>query len=264
MIHVRSARLPAIVILGVSILLGSCGGTLAQVSERFREGVLAQQSYDAGLAKYETHDYEAAIPLFRKAVDLLPTFDDAEAHLAWSYYHAGEYVLATKHFRQALQRQPNWEGLHDGLGWSRYRLKRFYLALDSFRQALALDPRYRDAAVGFAYSLFEIGRYAEALPHLERLTVEGEGGGVTSRTADVEEVRGRLAWTLFYLGDFARARDQFRKGVAAKPDWPGMHDGLGWSLLRLGDRAGARASFLRALKLLPNYADAREGLAAAK
>jgi tetratricopeptide (TPR) repeat protein len=254
----------ATVLLGMSLLLASCAGTLAQVGDRFRQGVRAQQSYHAGLEKYLARDYDGAIPLLLKAVELEPTFDDAEAYLAWSYYHAGQYAHATKHFRQALTRQPNWEGLHNGLGWSRHRLKRYTLALESFRQSLSLDPRYRDAAVGFAYSLFELGRYAEALPHLERLTAEGEGGPLSSPTSDVDEVRARLAWTLFYLGDFARARDQFRRGAAARPDWAGMHNGLGWSLLRLGDRASARAAFSRAITLLPDYADARDGLASAR
>jgi tetratricopeptide (TPR) repeat protein len=259
----RLHRLSAMLLLGVWVVGGSCG-SLAQVQERFRRGMQAQQSYQVALERYEARDYEAAIPLLRRAVELEPTLDDAEAHLAWSYYHIGEYVQATRHFRQVLTRQPRWEGLHNGLGWSRYRVGRHHLALESFRQALALDPRYRDAGVGFAYSLFDLGRYAEALPHLERLTSEGEGGAFSKPTADVEEVRGRLAWTLFYLGDFARARDQFRKGVAARPDWPGLHNGLGWSLLRLGNRQAARASFTRALQLLPDYPDAGEGLALAR
>lgn len=252
-------RLPTILLVGISLLLVSCAGTMAEI----RESMRAQQEHHAGLDRYNVSEYEAAIPHFKRALDLAPAFDDAESYLAWSYYHTGQYALATKHFRQALSRQPGWEGLHNGLGWTRYRLRRYHLALESFRQALALDPRYRDAAAGFAYSLFELGRYAEALPHLERLTAEGEGGGFQSRLRDVDDVRGRLAWTLFYLGDFRRAREQFQKGLAQNPDWPGLHNGLGWSLLRLGDRKGARTSFTRALQLQPDYADAREGLAQA-
>ncbi len=249
-------RLRAILLLGL-VLLASCAGTMAEIRDGFR----AQQAYAAGLEQYKLEDYEAAIPLFKRALELSPGLDDAESYLAWSYYHNGQYALATRHFRRALARQPGWEGLHNGLGWTRYRLRRYHLALESFRQALALDPRYRDAGVGFAYSLFELGRYAEALPHLERLTAEGEGGGFQSRLPDVEEVRGRLAWALFYLGDFRRAREQFQRGVSAHPDWSGLHNGLGWCLLRLGDRAGARRSFTRALQLQPDYADATEGLA---
>jgi len=242
--------------LQLALLLAGCSGTLAQ-------GFQAQRAYDKGLDRYDAKDYAGAIPHFQRALELYPAHDDAEAYLAWSYYHVRNYAEATRHFRQAIARQPNWEGLHDGLGWSRYQAGRYHLALEAFRQALALDPRYRDAAVGFAYSLFELGRYAEALPHLERLTREGEPNMLQSAAADLEQARSRYAWTLFYLGEHEKAREQFTKGLAARPDWPGLHNGLGWTYLRLGDRARARASFQRALQLQPGLFDAREGLAQA-
>jgi len=242
--------------LQLALLLASCSGTLAQ-------GMQAQRAYGRGLDRFNARDYEGAIPHFLRALELEPSLEEAGAYLAWSYYHAGNYAEATRHFRQAIARQPTWEGLYDGLGWSRYQMGRYNLALDAFREALALDPRYRDAAVGFAYSLFELGRYAEALPHLERLTREGEGNMLKSAAADLEEVRSRLAWTLFYLGEYEKAREQFTKSLASRPDWSGLHNGLGWTYLRLGDRARARASFQRALQLQPNHADAKEGLAQA-
>lgn len=132
--------------------------------------------------------------------------------------------------------------------------------MEASQEALGLDPRYRDAAVGLAFSLFELGQYAEALPHLERLTREGEGNALQTSTKDVEEVRSRLAWTLFYLGRYERARDQFTRGITARPNWYGLHNGLGWSHFRLGDAARARESFRRALRLRPDLADAKEGL----
>ncbi len=250
--------------LQVGLLLVGCSGTLAQPITKLREIYQAQRSYEAGLERYRAREYAGAIPLFRRALELEPTFDDAEAYLAWSYYHGGEYAQATRHFRQAIARQPKWEGLYNGLGWSRYQVRRYHLALDAFRQALVLDPHYRDASVGFAYSLFGLGRYAEALPHLERLTREGEGTAFQRPSPDVDEVRSRLAWSLFYLGEFARAREEFTKGLASRPNWYGLHNGLGWTSLRLGDRVRAREHFERALRLQPDFADAKEGLAQAR
>jgi tetratricopeptide (TPR) repeat protein len=255
---------PVIVVsVPLSLLFAGCSGSLAQVTANVEKSHQAQRSYETGLARYKAADYQAAIPHLRRALELDSTFDDAEAHLAWSYYHEGNYVEATRHFRQALARQPKWEGLHNGLGWSRYRMQRYHLALEAFRQVLAFDPKYRDAAVGYAYTLFELGRYAEALPHLEQLTREGEGSALRSSLADVERVRSRYAWTLFYLGDYPRARAEFLKGVAARPDWAGLHNGLGWTYLRLQDRARAGDSFRRALQLQPGFPDAQEGLALA-
>jgi protein O-mannosyl-transferase len=246
--------------LTLGLILAGCAGTLAKVQNSFE----AQRVYEAGLTKYRAMDYAEAIPLFHRAVKLDPSFDDAQAQLAWSYYHTGQYIEATRHFRQALQQQPQWAGLYDGLGWSRYRLERYQLALEAFQQARALDPSYRDAAVGGAYTLFAQERYAEARPLLERLVREGEGNGLQSASKDLEQVRGRYAWTLFYLGEYAKAQEQFAKGVAARSDWAGFHNGLGWTLLRLEDRQRAREHFEKALKIQPEFTDAKEGLTQAK
>ena len=243
-------------ILGLGLLFGGCAGAMAGFQRSFQ----AQRAYEAGLSQYKAKEFPAAVQAFRRAVELDPRLDDAEAHLAWSYYHAGNYSMATKHFRQTIARQPEWPGLYDGLGWSRYRLERYQLALEAFREAVAMDPAYRDAGVGLAYSLFMLERYQEALPPLERLTREGEGNGLRSASTDLEQVRSRFAWTLYYLGDYARAQEQFARGISAQPDWAGLHNGLGWTLLKLGDRQSARQHFQHALKLQPELADAKEGL----
>ncbi len=250
--------------LTLILLLAGCSGVRSQVAQEWTQARQAQRSYEDGLARYEAKDYRGAIPYFTRALAHDSTFDDAEARLAWSSYYIGDYPQATRHFRQALARQPQWAGLHNGLGWSRYQVGRYHLALEAFQTALALDSRYRDAAVGRAYTLFELGRYAEALPHLAQLTRDSEGSAFQRPTADRDEVRGRFAWALYYTGHFAQARDEFTRGLRARPTWYGFHDGLGWTYLQLGERAKARESFQRALQLKPDFADARQGLAQAR
>ncbi len=248
------ARLLALAL--VALALGGCGAGTA-----LRDSFAAQRAYDAGLARYGGGDYGAAAAHFERALALAPRFDDANAHLGWSRYHLGEYHLAMQHFREGLSRQPRWEGLHNGLGWSHYRLEQYPPALAAFREALALDPQYRDAATGLAYSLYALERYEEARDLLERLVREGEGGGFQSPRDDVEQLRARLAWTLYHLEDYPAARTQFVTGLGKHPEWAGLHNGLGWSSLRLGDRTGAAESFRQALRLREDFEDAREGLA---
>ena len=247
--------------LALGMLLAGCAGTMSDVATTYKEGREAQRNLDEGKAKYDAGDYAGAIPHFQRTLALDPKYDDAEAYLAWSYYHLAKYPDATRHFRQVVARQPRWEGAWNGLGWSRYRAGRYHLAVEAFQEAMSLDPRYRDAIVGLAYSYFELGKYVEALPHFERLTREGEGHIFQSATTDVEEIRSRYAWCLYYVGQYEKARAEFSKGLQAHPDWHGLHAGLGWTYLKLGDRAKARDSFQRALRLKPDYADARTGLA---
>lgn len=250
-----------IMLLALALLpLAGCADTMNSLSTQFRQGYQAQVAYRNGLETYQAGQYDRATSEFRRAVDLDPTFDDAQALLAWSYYYTYDYPGAALHFRRAIARQPQWGGLYDGLGWTRYRMGRYHIALQAFQEALDLVPNYRDAAMGYAFSLFELGRYQEALPRLERLTRDGEGTPFRKPTADAEEVRSRYAWSLFYLGEYEKARGEFAKGIAARPQWYGLYNGMGWTLLRLGDRVQARASFQHALQLKPDFADAQEGI----
>jgi tetratricopeptide (TPR) repeat protein len=258
----RTARTLALVATLAALLVG-CAETRSEIRTSFHEGRIAQQSYDAGKAKYLARDYVAAVPLFQRTLSLDPQYDDAEIYLGWSYYHLGRYPDATHHFRQVTVRQPRWESAWNGLGWSQYRAGQHERALEAFQEAVALDPVYRDAAVGLAYSLFELNRYREALPYLHRLTREGAYLYFPDPNSDVEEVRSRYAWCLYYTGAYRKAQEEFAKGLKARPQWRGLHSGLGWTYLKMGDRARARESFQRALRLDPDYADARAGLAEA-
>ncbi|MBI4536912.1 MAG: tetratricopeptide repeat protein [candidate division NC10 bacterium] len=254
-------RVTLLVCASLAALLAGCSAT-QDLSAKFRRSMQAQRAHNDGLELYKAEKYAEALPHFRRALTLYPDFDEAMSYLAWSLYHTGQYAEAARHFGQALKREPRWEGLHDGLGWSRYRQGKYAAAIDAFQAALAIDDRYRDADVGIAYSLFEAKRYAEALPRLERLTREGEGQRFfLPRAKDVEDVRSRLAWTLYYLGEYERAGVEFRQGIAARPDWYGLHAGLGWTHLKLKNNSAARQSFERALSLKPGYPDAKEGLA---
>jgi len=60
--------------------------------------------------------------------------------------------------------------------------------------------------------------------------------------------------------DYREALSEFEKGLRARPDWYGLHNGIGWCHLKLGRKAEARAAFQRALTLRPGYEDAVEGL----
>lgn len=255
------AALLAMLSLGLGLTLAGCGSTFSRLANELQQNFTAHRILGDGIERYKAQDYTGAIPSFRRALEMDPTFDEAASYLAWSSYHLGEYTQATRQFRETIARQPTWEGLYDGLGWSRYQAGRYPLAIEAFQQALDLDPHYRDAAAGLAYSLYEQDKYQEALPHLERLTREGEPNGLQSAAPDLESVRSRLAWTLFYLGRYREARDQFQKGIAHQPEWYGLYNGLGWTYLKLGQRAPAWENFRRALQLKPDYADAKEGLA---
>src|SRR5512136_1441214 len=83
--------------LALALLLAGCSGLTAQVAQDWTRARQAQRSYEEGRARYEAKDYRGAIPFFVRALANDPTFDEAEADLAWSYYAVGDYPQATRH-----------------------------------------------------------------------------------------------------------------------------------------------------------------------
>ncbi len=237
--------------LGVLALLTACSHT-SKVTPEVKQGLQSRQLYSEGMRSFNAQDYQTAIPYFQQAIQLQPTMDQAVAALAWSYYHLGQYREATYYFREALVREPGWKDMYDGLGWSRFRLGRFNTAAQAFQLALNQDPGYRDARIGLAFSEYELGDYADARPQLDQLAGE--------RGPEQEEIRGRLAWTLFHLKEYDRAEREFRKGIAARPNSYDLYDGLGWTYLGMGRSQLAIQNFQQALRLRPDFRDAQAGM----
>src|SRR5262249_11310842 len=171
----------------------------------------------------------------------------------------GDFRGAAVSFKSALRHRPAWEGLHNGLGWSRLRLGRFQLAATSFQSALDKNHDYVDALNGLGSAQFERGNYEAALPSLEE-ALQGSRRALSAEPAEVTTLRGKIAWSLYYLERYREALANFIRASLAAPDSHQYQVGMGWSYLKLGQKDDARAAFKRAQKLGPTDETVREGL----
>lgn len=83
------------------------------------------------------------------------------------------------------------------------------------------------------------------------------------RGADSARLRILLGWSYLKLGDLARAKAEFERGLALGPREPNAyyaHEGLGWVAYRTGDLDRSLAAFGEALRLQPGYHNAHDGL----
>jgi tetratricopeptide (TPR) repeat protein len=179
--------------------------------------------------------------------------------LGWSEYFLGDFRGAVITFKTALRRQPTWEGLYNGLGWSRLRLGRYQMAATAFQSALDRNPDYVDALNGLGSAQFERANYAAALPSLEK-ALDGSRRALSVEPPEVTILRGKVAWSLYYLERHREALAMFIRASLAAPDSYQYQVGMGWSYLQLGQKDDARAAFRRAMKLGPSDEAAREGL----
>jgi len=228
--------------------------------QRFRRSMRAEASFARGSALLEERKYKEARDNFAEATSLYPEHDQARALLGWSEFYLGDFREAVVTFKTALRRQPTWEGLHNGLGWSRLRAGRYHLAADSFRTALNKNPDYVDAANGLGSALFEQGNYEAALPQLETALDGSRRPLIGKEPPEVTILRGKVAWSLYYLERPREALAMFIRASLAAPDSYQYQVGMGWSYLKLGQKHDARAAFQRAMKLAPSDEGVREGL----
>jgi len=246
---------PARVTLASTVQLISSPGFFQGV----RRSMQAEANFARGSALLREHKYQEARDSLAEAVALYPEHDQARALLAWSEYFLGDFRGAAVTFKTALRRQPRWEGLYNGLGWSRLRLGRYQLAADAFGSALDRNPDYIDALNGLGSAQFERSQYDLALPPLEK-ALEGSRRLLTAEPPEVTVLRGKVAWSLYYLERYREALAMFIRASLAAPDSQQYQVGMGWSYLKLDQRDDARAAFRRAQQLGPVDDAVSEGL----
>jgi tetratricopeptide (TPR) repeat protein len=239
----------------VSAVRAPSTGTVQSVRRR----LLAQASFARGNALLEGRRYQEARNQFAEAVALDPEHDEARSLLAWSDYFLGDFRRAIFTFKTTLRRQPTWAGLYNGLGWSRLRVGRYQLAADAFGSALDRNPDYVDALHGLGSAMFQRGDYDLAISPLEKALYRSQGF-VGPEPPEVTTMRGKLAWSLYYLERDREALAMFIRASLAAPDSHQLQVGMGWCYLRLGQKDDARAAFQRAAKLGSDDETVREGL----
>jgi len=247
----RPARMPS----ASSVLLTSSPGFFQGV----RRSMQAEASFARGSALLEQRKYQEARDQLAEATVLYPEHDQARALLGWSEYFLGDFRGAAVTFKTALRRQPTWEGLHNGLGWSRLRLGRYQLAAAAFQSALNRNSDYVDALNGLGSAQFERGNYEAALPPLEK-ALQGSRRVLSAEPPDVTILRGKMAWSLYYMERHREALAMFIRASLAAPDSHQYQVGMGWCYLKLGQKDDARAAFRRAQQLGPTDDAVREGL----
>ncbi len=92
-------------------------------------------------------------------------------------------------------------GILDRLGLAYQWAGEYELAAESYRKALELDPRLEAAAFHLGNGFFQMGRYREALHEFDRCI------RLASSPRDKGRAFGALAWTLWNMGDRAKAEE---------------------------------------------------------
>jgi tetratricopeptide (TPR) repeat protein len=177
----------------------------------------AEQYNQQGDALFASDQYEDALEMYQKAVQLKP-IATAYYHIGWIYNERDDYDQALAALLQATRLNSNYAMAYDELGYSYRHLKRYDEALVAYRRSIALDPSSARAHFGLGWTCNEIKRYADAVQPLRT--------AITLKP-NYPEAFAELGYALRRTNRYQDAISAYRQAMALKSDFADAYFGLG-------------------------------------
>ncbi len=220
----------------------------------------AQLHFQLANLHQQQGDRAAAIENFTRALALKPDYAAAAVNLGAALQEDGHTAEAEAAHRRAIALEPrSVEATRNLAGLLQKRGKRDE-ALELWEQAAELDPRHAETLAALAGLLAEMGRLEEACRRFEQaVALDPNNAAILSGLAfalcsfeqydlardaaeraircdpDHLEAYGALGQIWNAQGDVERWIEALRRGLARKPENPGLRAALALALLRKGD-----------------------------
>ncbi len=109
----------------------------------------------------DDEDPEEGIRLYRRAIHIDPSCDEAMANLGRVYFRLKEFGAAETWWKRAVQTNPRAADAHYNLGYL-YLVKGDYRgAITHFEMAIGAEPDFANAYFNLAEALWKLGRREE-------------------------------------------------------------------------------------------------------
>jgi tetratricopeptide (TPR) repeat protein len=221
-------------------------------------------NHNLGVIAVSLNQIEAAVPLFKTALDANPDFEQFWLSYVDALVKADRPNDARQAIKKAKKRGVNSKKLiklmsnskrgsesdadaHFNVGNTLFRLGRLTDAEASYKQAIALKPDFAPAHNNLGVILRMLGRLSDA---------EASCKQAIALNPNYADAHNTLGVTLEELGRLADAEASFNQAIALKPDLAEAHNNLGLTLQGLGKLTDAEASFNQAIALKPDFAEA--------
>jgi tetratricopeptide (TPR) repeat protein len=234
---------------------------------------------DKGSLEGMDGNFDAAVEMFQRAVQLDPTNSSAHKKLARAladagrsdeadaaidnylehdedaalavvgaeHYRAARYEDAEAALRQALRKNPENVNAMRFLAMTYHRQDRNMDDAEALlRNATSIAPDFHQAFSNLGRVLIDNGKYADAKEAYEKL--------LELKPEDDDAWAG-LGRANAYLGEVAAAAKAYQKSIQLEPAVPGVHMALAHMLKTLGDQEGALDHYRKAIKRKPDLGE---------
>ena len=232
--------------------------------------------FAAAVRLQEAGQLEGAADAYRRFLDRQPDNVEALSNLGVVYAGLGRFDDAIAMYERALEQSYLNASIRMNLGLAYYKSGRCRAAVEEFARVLETSPGLPNAIMLQADCLMQLGEHHEAAERLrplepthreERvfnylygmalLQANQTEAGLAQidrilKDGDSAEARLMMGLSQRAVGDFAGAREEFRRAVEQNPALPLAQSLYGQMLLTTGDREGARQAFAKELASNPN------------
>jgi protein O-mannosyl-transferase len=137
-------------------------------SDSVSKGAHPGACINLGIASAERGDYDTAISLYTRALELNPESAEASYNRALAYQARGDSTRALADYNRAIELRPRYAEAHNNRGNLYASGGQFETAIRDFTQAIRLRPNYTEALANRGHAFQEIGRCREAVDDYSR------------------------------------------------------------------------------------------------
>jgi tetratricopeptide (TPR) repeat protein len=130
---------------------------------RKRRTAEARRHNNAGVMAYHNGQYEKALELFRKAVEIEPAMTEAYNNLGLAYTETNDAKRATEAFRKAIEIEPELAAAYNNLGYVFYRLGSYDEAIEMYNEAIGRSANNSSAYTNLGNAYYKMKRIEDAI-----------------------------------------------------------------------------------------------------
>jgi tetratricopeptide (TPR) repeat protein len=133
---------------------------------------------------------DEAIPHFEKALEILPSYAEANNNLGYALALKDQWTPAIHYYEIALGTKPDYAKAHNNLAVALAVTGKNDEALGHFREVLRIDPDFADAHANLGHLLLQLGRRDEASAELtEALRLRPDDPEVREQLSQLDQNR---------------------------------------------------------------------------
>jgi tetratricopeptide (TPR) repeat protein len=131
--------------------------------EKRRHTTEARMLNNAGVMAYHNGQYEKALELFRKTIDLDPAMTEAYNNLGLTYTEINEEEKATEAFKKAISLSPELAAAYNNLGYVFYRIGSYREAIEMYNEAIGRSKDSSSAYTNLGNAYYKLEKIEEAI-----------------------------------------------------------------------------------------------------